>query len=113
MGEGPCCSWDRCLLDVENTCLILGQEMTAEERKVIKHLDKCDFTEIHGYFVDKTAARKALPKEEKQVGLLRGSVWRGPLGPCVGGCWYAEDDPLLSQKPFLCDSSRRDRSRVW
>ncbi|XP_066873921.1 DNA topoisomerase I, mitochondrial isoform X1 [Kogia breviceps] len=43
------------------------KEMTAEERKVIKHLDKCDFTEIHRYFVDKTAARKALSKEEKQL----------------------------------------------
>ena len=101
------------MLDVENVCLILGQEMTAEERKVIKHLDKCDFTEIHRYFVDRTAARKALSKEEKQVGLLWGSVWLGPPGPCVGGCWYAEDDPLLSQKPFLWDCSRRDPDRVW
>ncbi|XP_046497742.1 DNA topoisomerase I, mitochondrial isoform X2 [Equus quagga] len=42
------------------------KEMTAEERKIIKHLDKCDFTEIHRYFVDKTAARKALSREEKQ-----------------------------------------------
>ncbi|XP_036595049.1 DNA topoisomerase I, mitochondrial isoform X2 [Trichosurus vulpecula] len=42
------------------------KEMTVEEKKIIKHLDKCDFTEIHKYFVDKNEARKALPKEEKQ-----------------------------------------------
>ncbi|XP_072458950.1 DNA topoisomerase I, mitochondrial isoform X3 [Notamacropus eugenii] len=42
------------------------KEMTVEEKKIIKHLDKCDFTEIHKYFFDKNEARKALPKEEKQ-----------------------------------------------
>ncbi|XP_078009929.1 DNA topoisomerase I, mitochondrial isoform X2 [Phascolarctos cinereus] len=42
------------------------KEMTVEEKKIIKRLDKCDFTEIHKYFVDKNEARKALPKEEKQ-----------------------------------------------
>ncbi|XP_068528880.1 DNA topoisomerase I, mitochondrial isoform X1 [Anas acuta] len=42
------------------------KEMTPQEQKIIKHLDKCDFREIHKYFVDKNEARKALPKEEKQ-----------------------------------------------
>ncbi|KAG6923385.1 topoisomerase (DNA) I, mitochondrial, partial [Chelydra serpentina] len=42
------------------------KEMTSEERKKIKHLEKCDFKEMHKYFVDKNEARKALPKEEKQ-----------------------------------------------
>ncbi|KAM9573896.1 DNA topoisomerase I, mitochondrial isoform 1-T1 [Guaruba guarouba] len=42
------------------------KEMTSAERKIIKDLDKCDFSEIHKYFVDKNEARKALPKEEKQ-----------------------------------------------
>ncbi|XP_068094296.1 DNA topoisomerase I, mitochondrial-like isoform X8 [Hyperolius riggenbachi] len=41
-------------------------QMTSEERKIIKHLEKCEFTEIHKYFYDKNEARKALPKEEKQ-----------------------------------------------
>ncbi|XP_012668579.1 DNA topoisomerase I, mitochondrial isoform X2 [Otolemur garnettii] len=41
--------------------------MTTEERKVITSLDKCDFTEIHRYFADKAVARKALPREEKQL----------------------------------------------
>lgn len=41
--------------------------MTAEERRAIESLDKCDFTEIHRHFVTKAAARKALPKEERQV----------------------------------------------
>ncbi|XP_057262648.1 DNA topoisomerase I, mitochondrial isoform X1 [Pezoporus wallicus] len=42
------------------------KEMTSAEQKIIKDLDKCDFSEIHKYFVDKNEARKALPKEEKQ-----------------------------------------------
>ncbi|XP_025969476.2 DNA topoisomerase I, mitochondrial isoform X1 [Dromaius novaehollandiae] len=42
------------------------KEMTPNERKIIKHLDKCDFKEMHKYFVDKSEARKALSKEEKQ-----------------------------------------------
>ncbi|KAB1257870.1 DNA topoisomerase I; mitochondrial [Camelus dromedarius] len=42
------------------------KEMTAEERKVIQRLDNCDFTEMHRYFADRTAARKALSREEKQ-----------------------------------------------
>ncbi|XP_047641484.1 DNA topoisomerase I, mitochondrial isoform X2 [Phacochoerus africanus] len=41
-------------------------EMTAAERKVIKRLSKCDFTEIHRHFVDRAAARRALSREEKQ-----------------------------------------------
>lgn len=46
----------------------LSQEMTSEEQEIIKDLEKCDFREIHKYFVEKNEARKALPKEEKQVG---------------------------------------------
>uniref|UniRef100_A0A8C3DSM3 DNA topoisomerase I n=2 Tax=Corvus TaxID=30420 RepID=A0A8C3DSM3_CORMO len=42
------------------------KEMTSEEQELIKDLDKCDFREIHKYFVEKNEARKALPKEEKQ-----------------------------------------------
>ncbi|XP_061463065.1 DNA topoisomerase I, mitochondrial isoform X5 [Rhineura floridana] len=42
------------------------KEMTPEERKKIKRLEKCNFKEIHKYFVDKHEAQKALPKEEKQ-----------------------------------------------
>ncbi|KAH0617377.1 hypothetical protein JD844_015476, partial [Phrynosoma platyrhinos] len=42
------------------------KEMTPEERKKIKDLKKCDFREIHQYFVDKHEAQKALPKEEKK-----------------------------------------------
>uniref|UniRef100_A0A8C6E3D0 DNA topoisomerase I eukaryotic-type domain-containing protein n=1 Tax=Moschus moschiferus TaxID=68415 RepID=A0A8C6E3D0_MOSMO len=42
------------------------KETTAEERKVVKHLDRCDFTEVHRHFVDKTASQKALSREEKQ-----------------------------------------------
>ncbi|KAE8599835.1 hypothetical protein XENTR_v10017350 [Xenopus tropicalis] len=42
------------------------EQMTNEERKLIKHLHKCEFSEIHKYFFEKNEARKALPKEEKQ-----------------------------------------------
>lgn len=41
--------------------------MTKEERKVIKSLSKCDFTEMHKYFVEKSEERKNKSKEEKQV----------------------------------------------
>lgn len=66
-----------------------------EEREVIKSLDKCDFTEIHRYFVDKAAARKVLTREEKQVGLTRALCdpkWplgmRGQPGPkAEKGLW--------------------------
>ncbi|EGW11706.1 DNA topoisomerase I, mitochondrial [Cricetulus griseus] len=43
------------------------KEMTAEERKLITHLDKCDFVEIHKHFMEKTEARRTLPREKKQV----------------------------------------------
>ncbi|KYO45284.1 DNA topoisomerase 1 isoform B [Alligator mississippiensis] len=42
------------------------EEMTEKEQEIIQSLDKCDFKEIHKYFVDRNEARKALPKEEKQ-----------------------------------------------
>ncbi|KAK1173909.1 DNA topoisomerase I, mitochondrial-like isoform X1 [Acipenser oxyrinchus oxyrinchus] len=42
------------------------KEMTKTERKQIKDLEKCDFKEIHKYFVDRTEEKKALPKEKKQ-----------------------------------------------
>uniref|UniRef100_A0A2K6GM44 DNA topoisomerase I n=2 Tax=Propithecus coquereli TaxID=379532 RepID=A0A2K6GM44_PROCO len=59
------------------------KEMTVEERKVIKHLDKCDFTEMHRYFVDKAAARKALPREEKQKLKEEAEKLRQEFGYCI------------------------------
>uniref|UniRef100_A0A8C9AMR8 DNA topoisomerase I n=1 Tax=Prolemur simus TaxID=1328070 RepID=A0A8C9AMR8_PROSS len=59
------------------------REMTVEERKVIKHLDKCDFTEMHRYFVDKAAARKALPREEKQKLKEEAEKLRQEFGYCI------------------------------
>ncbi|XP_067290609.1 DNA topoisomerase I, mitochondrial isoform X2 [Pseudorasbora parva] len=43
------------------------EEMTKEERKLIKTLSKCDFSHIHKYFVEKSEERKNMTKEEKQV----------------------------------------------
>ncbi|XP_016394832.1 DNA topoisomerase I, mitochondrial isoform X3 [Sinocyclocheilus rhinocerous] len=43
------------------------EEMTKEERKLIKTLSKCDFSQIHKYFVEKSEERKNMTKEEKQV----------------------------------------------
>lgn len=45
------------------------------EQKIITDLDKCDFSEIHKYFVDKSEARKALSKEEKQVRTVSYNIW--------------------------------------
>lgn len=53
----------------------LAQEMTSKEQKIIKDLDKCDFREIHKYFMDKSEARKALSKEEKQVRTVSDGIW--------------------------------------
>lgn len=53
----------------------LPQEMTPQEQEIIKQLDKCDFREIHKYFVDKNEARKALSKEEKQVRTFSYDTW--------------------------------------
>ncbi|XP_051538523.1 DNA topoisomerase I, mitochondrial-like isoform X2 [Myxocyprinus asiaticus] len=43
------------------------EEMTKDERKLIKTLSKCDFSEMHKYFVEKSEERKNMSKEEKQV----------------------------------------------
>ncbi|XP_031202274.1 DNA topoisomerase I, mitochondrial isoform X2 [Mastomys coucha] len=43
------------------------KEMTAEERELITHLDKCDFTEIHRHFMERAEARRTLPREQKQL----------------------------------------------
>lgn len=42
------------------------KEMTAEERKIIKDLTKCNFKEMHAYFVKKAEERKNWTKEQKQ-----------------------------------------------
>lgn len=66
--------------------------MTPQEQKIIKHLDKCDFREIHKYFIDKNEARKALPKEEKQVRTVSHDIWGwliclGTSLRCPISCW--------------------------
>lgn len=43
------------------------KEMTNDERKIIKDLKKCDFKEMHAYFVQKNEERKNWTKEQKQV----------------------------------------------
>ncbi|TRY96099.1 hypothetical protein DNTS_025486, partial [Danionella cerebrum] len=43
------------------------EEMTKEEKKKITSLSKCDFSQIHKYFLEKTEERKNRTKEEKQV----------------------------------------------
>ncbi|XP_011831030.1 PREDICTED: DNA topoisomerase I, mitochondrial isoform X1 [Mandrillus leucophaeus] len=59
------------------------KEMTVEEREVIKSLDKCDFTEIHRYFLDKAAARKVLTKEEKQKLKEEAEKLQQEFGYCI------------------------------
>ncbi|XP_066539652.1 DNA topoisomerase I, mitochondrial isoform X2 [Hoplias malabaricus] len=41
--------------------------MTESERQVIKTLSKCDFSNIHKYFMEKAEEKKNMTKEEKQV----------------------------------------------
>uniref|UniRef100_G3R1M7 DNA topoisomerase I n=2 Tax=Gorilla gorilla gorilla TaxID=9595 RepID=G3R1M7_GORGO len=59
------------------------KEMAVEEREVIKSLDKCDFTEIHRYFVDKAAARKVLSREEKQKLKEEAEKLQQEFGYCI------------------------------
>lgn len=42
------------------------EEMTDSERATITDLKKCDFKQMHSYFLQKSEERKAMSKEEKQ-----------------------------------------------
>ncbi|XP_055482541.1 DNA topoisomerase I, mitochondrial isoform X3 [Psammomys obesus] len=57
--------------------------MTAEERKLITHLDKCDFTEIHRHFMEKAEARKTLPREQKQKLKEESEKLQQEFGYCI------------------------------
>ncbi|KAL1767257.1 DNA topoisomerase I, mitochondrial isoform X1 [Sigmodon hispidus] len=59
------------------------KEMTAEERKVITHLDKCDFMEIHRYFMERTEARRTLPREQKQKLKEEAEELQQEFGYCI------------------------------
>ncbi|XP_038198554.1 DNA topoisomerase I, mitochondrial isoform X3 [Arvicola amphibius] len=59
------------------------KEMTAEERKLITHLDKCDFTEIHRHFVERTEARRTLPREQKQKLKEEAAKLQQEFGYCI------------------------------
>lgn len=50
--------------------------MTEDERKLIKKLSKCDFSNIHKYFVEKSEEKKNMTKEEKQVCVCGGGVYK-------------------------------------
>jgi DNA topoisomerase-1 len=41
--------------------------MTEKEREKITDLSKCNFKQMHSYFVTKSEERKAMSKEEKKV----------------------------------------------
>uniref|UniRef100_A0A8C9SN46 DNA topoisomerase n=1 Tax=Scleropages formosus TaxID=113540 RepID=A0A8C9SN46_SCLFO len=43
------------------------EEMTAEERDLICEFSKCDFGEMHRYFVEQSEKKKDMSKEEKEV----------------------------------------------
>ncbi|GAB1299460.1 DNA topoisomerase I, mitochondrial [Apodemus speciosus] len=59
------------------------KEMTAEERKLITHLDKCDFTEIHRHFMERAEARRTLPREQKQKLKEEAEKLQQEFGYCV------------------------------
>ncbi|XP_022094493.1 DNA topoisomerase I, mitochondrial-like [Acanthaster planci] len=43
------------------------KEMTEEERKTVQSLSKCNFKEVHQYFLQKAEERRNMTKEEKQA----------------------------------------------
>ncbi|XP_031202272.1 DNA topoisomerase I, mitochondrial isoform X1 [Mastomys coucha] len=59
------------------------KEMTAEERELITHLDKCDFTEIHRHFMERAEARRTLPREQKQKLKEEAEKLQQEFGYCV------------------------------
>ncbi|XP_006989346.1 DNA topoisomerase I, mitochondrial isoform X1 [Peromyscus maniculatus bairdii] len=59
------------------------KEMTAEERKLITHLDKCDFVEIHRHFMERTEARRTLPREQKQKLKEEAEELQQEFGYCI------------------------------
>ncbi|XP_021039490.1 DNA topoisomerase I, mitochondrial isoform X1 [Mus caroli] len=59
------------------------KEMTAEERRLITHLDKCDFTEIHKHFLERAEARRTLPREQKQKLKEEAEKLQQEFGYCV------------------------------
>lgn len=42
------------------------QEMTREEASLIKDFTKCEFTQIHQFYKERSEERKAMSKEEKK-----------------------------------------------
>lgn len=59
------------------------KEMTAEERELITHLDKCDFSEIHRHFMERAEARRTLPREQKQKLKEEAEKLQQEFGYCV------------------------------
>ncbi|XP_062335733.1 DNA topoisomerase I, mitochondrial isoform X2 [Osmerus eperlanus] len=59
------------------------EEMTSDERALIRKLSKCDFTEINKYFLLKAEERKALTKEQKKVLKEEASQLTEEYGFCV------------------------------
>uniref|UniRef100_UPI00398F309B DNA topoisomerase I, mitochondrial-like isoform X2 n=1 Tax=Pristiophorus japonicus TaxID=55135 RepID=UPI00398F309B len=59
------------------------KEMNDHEKKLITNLKKCDFSNLHRYFTEKTEARKLLPKEEKQKLKLEQDAITEAYGYCV------------------------------
>lgn len=84
--------------------------MTSKEQEIIKDLDKCDFREIHKYFVDKSEARKALSKEEKQVRDVSYDIWDwlmcfgtrlGYFGSCLSPCLWPSSVSMTITPLFI------------
>lgn len=57
--------------------------MNAKEREIIKDFNKCNFEEMHQYFVAESEKRKAAPKEEKQAKKLQNEELIKEYGFCV------------------------------
>ncbi|XP_031439743.1 DNA topoisomerase I, mitochondrial isoform X2 [Clupea harengus] len=57
--------------------------MSDDDRKTIKKLSKCDFSELHKYFVNKSEEKKNMSKQEKQALKEEGSRLTEEYGYCL------------------------------
>lgn len=89
--------------------------MTKEERKVIKSLSKCDFTEMHKYFVEKSEERKNKSKEEKQVRWCQISSSSSGDWMCFFRFWKRRPVVCWRSTDSVCwtDTARRSETLSW
>ena len=85
------------------------QEMTREEANIIRKWEKCDFTQIHEYYKERSEERKQMSKEEKAAVKAENEKILAEYGwAIIDGHRYSTADtlspphppPPLSSPPF-------------